>query len=84
MSDFELTETEKTLADKLFAYEDGELESEEEFVELFQELVDCGWAWTLQGHYGRIAMSLIEAGLVTVKSQEYVYKVIAGLVTVKS
>ena len=44
-------------------YENDHL-SEDEIVELFQELVDNGMAWTLQGHYGRTAMALIQAGLV--------------------
>ena len=49
--------------DKIIAYECGELDTEG-ILELFQELVDDGSAWTLQGHYGRTAKSLIEAGLV--------------------
>ena len=45
-------------------YENGDL-SEEGTIELFQRLVDNGMAWTLQGSYGRTAMDMISAGLVT-------------------
>ena len=48
----------------IMAWEDGELE-EGETVELFQELVDSGLAWSLQGCYGRMASRLIEAGRIT-------------------
>ena len=65
---FELSESDKTLAQKLFAYEEGKL-SNEEVTELFQAMVDNGWAWKLQGRIGRTAMDLIEAGLVTVPEQ---------------
>ena len=51
-----------TQIDKIIAYEQGEL-GETETVELFQELIDNGMAWKLQGHYGRTAMYLIENGL---------------------
>jgi len=47
--------------DKIIAYEQGEL-TQEEVIELFQELVNSGLAWSLQGSYGRTAMALIEAG----------------------
>jgi hypothetical protein len=46
---------------KIIAYENGELD-EDEVIELFQELIDSGLAWTLQGSYGRTAASLIDAG----------------------
>ncbi len=65
---FELSESDKPLADKLFAFEAGELPTDE-IVPLFQELVDNGWAWKLQGFYGRYATMLIEKGLVSVSEK---------------
>jgi hypothetical protein len=47
--------------DKIIAFEQGELD-EDGIIELFQELIDSGLAWQLQGSYGRMARSLIEAG----------------------
>lgn len=52
-----------SLITALLDYEEGRLDHEET-VELFQQLVDTGLAWTLQGRYGRIAYDLIEQGLV--------------------
>lgn len=48
--------------DQIIAYENGELD-EVETIELFQSLIDSGLVWQLQGHYGRTAARLIEAGL---------------------
>ncbi len=54
----------KALADRVCLYEEGKLD-EQETIKLFQELVDTGLAWKLQGQYGRVAQMLIEAELVT-------------------
>jgi hypothetical protein len=48
---------------QMIAWENGELD-EDETVALFQQLVDSGLAWQLQGMYGRMAQQLIDAGLV--------------------
>lgn len=55
--------TKDELVHKIFAYELGDL-SDEAMVELFQELVSTSLAWVLQGHYGRTAKELIDAGVI--------------------
>ena len=47
--------------DKIIAFEQGDLDAEG-ILELFQELIDSGLVWQLQGSYGRIAKNLIDAG----------------------
>jgi len=54
----------KSIADRIVEYEMGDM-AEKEMLELFQELVDTGMAWRLQGTYARTAEYLIE--------QEYIY-----------
>jgi len=54
----------KDLTGSIIAYEQGELD-EDATIDLFQNLINSGLAWSLQGHYGRTAAALIEAGLVT-------------------
>ncbi len=51
------------LVDRIIAYEQGDMD-QEQAAQFFQELIDTGLAFSLQGHYGRTAARLIEAGLV--------------------
>jgi hypothetical protein len=55
---------ETELVDKIISYENDTL-SEAEEIELFQHLVNTGMAWSLQGHYGRVARRMLEEGLIT-------------------
>lgn len=50
--------------DKIIAFENGEL-GEVAIISLFQDLVDSGLAWSLQGSYGRMATALIDEGLIS-------------------
>ena len=49
----------------MVAYEQGDLD-QEQTIQLFQELCDSGMIIDLQGHYGRLAFQLMEAGLINV------------------
>jgi hypothetical protein len=55
----------KELTERIVAYENDEL-NQEETIQLFQELCDSGIIMKLQGHYGRFAFQLMEAGLINV------------------
>jgi hypothetical protein len=50
-----------TLVQDIIDYENGDMDFDR-IVDMFQKLIDSGQAWTLQGHYGRTAMALIEQG----------------------
>ena len=62
-----MTQTAYDQVGAIIAYEQGELD-DEGTIELFQHLVNTGLAWKLQGHYGRTATALIEAGVVVMWS----------------
>lgn len=46
---------------QLVKFEQGELD-DDEIDELFQDGINNGWVWHLQGSYGRAAQQLINAG----------------------
>lgn len=52
-----------SILDKMLDFETGTLD-DEGVLDLFQELVNNGMAWTLQGFYGRTAQALLDAGLI--------------------
>ena len=56
------SEDKKDVVDKIIKYENGNM-TNKETIEFFQELIDSGMAWKLQGHYGRTAVHLLEEGL---------------------
>jgi len=58
--------TEFDLVGFVMDFEGGEMDKET-LVAGFQNLINTGMAWNLQGFYGRTANSLIEAGLCTAK-----------------
>jgi hypothetical protein len=46
---------------KIMMYEEDKMSFDEE-IEFFQEMIDSGICWSLQGHYGRTARHLIDVG----------------------
>ena len=61
MTDCEIDLDEPDQLDRMIAYEEGHL-GPVDTVELFQELIDSGLVWKLQGCYVRQAQALLDAG----------------------
>lgn len=54
----------EALISRIIAFEDGMMDTDD-VVPFFQDLIDTGLAWKLQGAYGRAAKSLIDQGQCT-------------------
>lgn len=52
----------------MMAYESGEL-NDAETINFFADLVKTKMAWSLQGHYGRIASAMIDAGFISLEGE---------------
>jgi len=50
------------MVNQIMKYEAGLME-EPEFFQFFQQLINTGLVWKLQGHYGRVAQNLIDEGI---------------------
>ena len=51
------------MVEKIVRFENGEME-EDEVVEFFQELLDTGMIYQLQGSYQRTAQHLLDANMI--------------------
>lgn len=47
--------------DDMMAFENGDM-PQDQIVPFFQDMIDSGIVWQLQGSYGRMAARLIESG----------------------
>ena len=56
--------------DSIIAYEQGDLD-DEATISLFQDLINSGLAYQLQGSYGRTANQLIDEGYCTRKEYHH-------------
>tara|TARA_R100001509_G_scaffold59611_1_gene32839 strand:- start:190 stop:378 length:189 start_codon:yes stop_codon:yes gene_type:complete len=57
------------LVDQIMKYESDEM-TEEEVVDFFQELLDTGTLFHLQGHYQRYASALLHHGVIEIKDSD--------------
>lgn len=53
-------------------FHEEDQQTEEEFVQSYQELINSGMAWKLEGAVGRQAMALIEDGFCTLGEEAHV------------
>ncbi len=56
------------VAGMIMEYESDKL-SDQDTLKLFGHLVETGRAWSLQGHYGRMASELIKQGYISKEGQ---------------
>jgi len=54
---------------QIHRYETGGMTSHDELVQFYQELINSGLAWKLQGRYGRNAVALIQTGVCQLADQ---------------
>jgi hypothetical protein len=62
----------KSIITKIRDFESGKMSFEEHFedvVDFFQELIDTGIVWKLQGSYQRTAIDLYEGGWVSIQEE---------------
>ena len=62
----------KGITERLMRYESGEMTSDLEVVEFFQELIDSVVLEHLQGHYHRTAAQLVKSGDCHYKETDHV------------
>jgi len=58
------------MIEKIIDFENGNM-TEEETIDFFQNIIDSGLVWELQGFYGRMASNLIEEGVCTPQTETY-------------
>lgn len=63
-----IVDSELNILGLIMSYEQGIL-CNDEIVYLFQQLIDSGLLWDLEGHYLRTAKYLLENGLIEVKKK---------------
>ena len=66
----------------IIGYESGEL-SENEIIRMFQELVNSGLAWKLQGHYGRMAKAMLDSGTIHYPNHQAISSILDSEMKIK-